>query len=91
MKVNIKEFRKRSKYINEQKHPALDLIIWNYTPECQFSRSWDKYTEMCRGLITDSKGNIVARPFKKFFNYGEDVKLKLPTDRPRISEKMERC
>jgi RNA ligase len=27
---------------------------------------------MCRGLITDTDGNIVARPYKKFFNYQEN-------------------
>jgi len=89
MKANLTEFRARSKYINEQKHPTLDLLIWNYTPECQFARAWDKYTEMCRGLITDLEGNIVARPFKKFFNYGEDSLLTIPTSKPIVSEKMD--
>jgi RNA ligase len=87
MKVNLKEFRKRSKYINETKHPILDLIIWNYSNECQYDKKWDKYTMMCRGLITDSQGRIVARPFKKFFNWGEDINIKIPKEMPIISEK----
>jgi hypothetical protein len=69
------------KLITEVKHPTEDLYIYNYTPKCQFERSWDNITVMCRGLILDGKGNIMARPFKKFFNYGEyelDVIPKLP-------------
>jgi RNA ligase len=88
-KVNIKELRKRQKYIKEQKHDTLQLFIWNYTPECQFAKAWDKYTLMSRGLITDKDGNIYARPFKKFFNYGQDSTQTLPTDMPIISEKMD--
>lgn len=59
------------KLIKVQKHPDAELYIYNYTPECQFTRSWDEITMMCRGLITDGDGNIVARPFKKFFNLEE--------------------
>ena len=47
-----------------------DLIIYNYTPEAQFSRSWDEATLACRGLIMRGK-KVVARPFSKFFNFGE--------------------
>jgi len=89
MKINLSALREREKFINETRHPRLNLIIWNYSQECQFARAWDKYTEQCRGLITDLEGNIVARPFKKFFNYGEDIKLNIPTDMPIISEKMD--
>jgi len=89
MKVNLKEFRNRSEYIDEQSHPALPLLIWNYNHKCQFAKKWDKYTMMCRGLITDLDGNIVARPFKKFFNYGEDASLRLPIDMPIITEKLD--
>lgn len=59
------------KLITTQKHPTLDLLIHNYTPVCQYSRAWDELTLMCRGLITDLDGNIVARPFPKFFNLSE--------------------
>lgn len=89
MKINLEELRKRSKYIHEQKHPTLDLLIWNYTQECQFAKAWDDYTMMCRGLITDSEGNIIARPFKKFFNWGEKDLDSIPTEMPIISEKMD--
>jgi len=88
MKVNLEEFRKRAEFIGEQKHPTLGLIIWNYSHKCQYARAWDEYTTMTRGLITDLEGNIVARPFKKFFNLGEG-ETEIPTDNPIISPKFD--
>lgn len=58
-------------YISVQKHPKDDLFIYNYTHKCQFDKVWNKWTKMCRGIITDSLGNIKARPFEKFFNFEE--------------------
>lgn len=57
--------------VSEQKHPTGDLYIFNYTHSCQFEGAWDEVTKMCRGLITDGTGKVVARPFNKFFNRGE--------------------
>lgn len=63
------------KYISVQKHPTEDLYIYNYTSRCQFDRVWNEETLMCRGLILDGEGNIVARSFKKFFNLEEQKDL----------------
>lgn len=52
-------------------HPRLPLVGWNYTPECQYSGHWTPLTLMCRGLVTDIEGNIVARCMEKFFNVEE--------------------
>lgn len=71
MKIDLRELRKRSEYINEVKHPTLDLLIFNYSHKCQYAKAWDEYTKMTRGLITDLEGNVVARPFRKFFNMEE--------------------
>ena len=57
--------------LHKQTHPTLDLTIWNYSPRVQYERLWDDITIQCRGLVTNTKGEIVARPFKKFFNYEE--------------------
>ena len=59
--------------LHKQTHPTLDLTIWNYSPKVQYERLWDEITVQCRGLVTNSKGEIVAKPFKKFFNYEELV------------------
>lgn len=58
-------------FIAVQKHPTADLYLYNYTPKCQIEKAWDAVTCKCRGIITDGDGNIVARPFEKFFNYEE--------------------
>lgn len=59
--------------VGVQYHPVYpQLAIYNYTPEAQFSRAWDDVTTKCRGLIVDAAtGEIVARPFPKFFNLPE--------------------
>jgi len=65
------------RYIRKQHHPDdHDLIILNYTEKAQFERVWNEATLQCRGLIlrmTEGVGAVVvARPFPKFFNYGEN-------------------
>lgn len=59
------------RYISVQKHPDLNLYIYNYTKSAQFDRVWNNETLQCRGLIMDGDRNIVSRPFPKFFNWGE--------------------
>lgn len=77
-------------YVSAQTHPTLPLVIYNYTPAAQYERYWTPVTVACRGLITDVDGNIVARPFQKFFNYGEtDQYDSLPSGDPVVSEKMD--
>jgi len=71
MKINIPQELLEQKYIKRQKHPTLDLWIYNYTHKTQFERYWNEWTLMCRGLILDGEGNVVSRPFGKFFNEAE--------------------
>lgn len=82
------------KLINEQVHPNFPHIkLYNYTPECQFSKQWDEITMMCRGLILNTQTNeIVARPFGKFFNYEEHIAAgkEVPIDPfPIVTEKLD--
>ena len=58
------------------KHPEYDIYILNYSPKVQFKKFWDTYTLSCRGLIIDTEGNILARPFQKIFNYAYDINIK---------------
>lgn len=88
----LQELNKRveQKLISVQQHDTLPLLVWNYTQTCQFNNAWDEYTMMCRGLITDLDGNIVSRPFKKFFNINETEETKienLPTTQPAVYTK----
>lgn len=59
--------------VRQQLHPELPLTILNYTEKATFSRTWNEVTLQCRGLIFNTiTDEVVARPFPKFFNYGED-------------------
>ena len=71
----------------KQVHPSLPLTIWNYTEKVQYENLWDEVTLMCRGLVTDDTGDIVATPFKKFFNI-EEGKFE-PTEKFEVYEKMD--
>jgi len=79
--------------VQKQMHPTLPLTIWNYTPKVQYGEGndqykfWDDITKQCRGLVTDNEGNVVARPFKKFFNIEE--KQHTPTEEFDVYEKMD--
>ena len=75
--------------LHKQTHPTLDLTIWNYTPKVQYERLWDDITMQCRGLVTNSKGVVVARPFKKFFNYEEHKPEEIPNEDFVVYEKMD--
>jgi hypothetical protein len=57
--------------VYKQVHPSLPLVIWNYSEKVQYEGLWDELTLMCRGLITDNTGNVIVKPFGKFFNYEE--------------------
>jgi len=71
----------------KQVHPSLPLTIWNYTEKVQYENLWDEVTLMCRGLVTDNEGDIVATPFHKFFNI-EEGKF-TPTENFEVYEKMD--
>jgi RNA ligase len=80
--------------ISRRKHPKFDLFIHNYTAKAQYERVWNETTLSCRGLILDGEGNVVARPFSKFFNlgeYGKESKLgELPSYKSfNVFEKMD--
>ena len=75
--------------LHKQTHPTFDLTIWNYTPKVQYERLWDDITMQCRGLVTNSKGEIVARPFKKFFNYEEYKPEEIPNEDFVVYEKLD--
>jgi RNA ligase len=84
-----------SHVVNVQHHPALPLAIYNYGRKATFDCIWDDVTCRTRGLIVDqSSGEIIARPFEKFFNYDtayrpETAPANLPTDTPEITEKLD--
>jgi len=74
--------------VNENKHPEYPALrIYNYTNKCQIDRAWDEVTLQCRGLIINNDtGEVVARPFPKFFNLEEREHV-IPDEEPHIHEK----
>jgi len=65
------------KYVSKRKHPEVDLFIYNYTAKAQYDWVWNDVTEQCRGLIMDAQDNVIARPFRKFYNLDAETKLPL--------------
>jgi hypothetical protein len=81
-------------FVSKRKHPELPLYIYNYTNEAIFANEWNDVTRVCRGLILDEDYNIVARPFKKFFNLNTESEPSthvdnLPKEAPIVTEKMD--
>lgn len=54
--------------VSMKRHPELSLRILNYTARAQYANAWNETTLTCRGLIVNDGGDVVARPFRKFFN-----------------------
>lgn len=74
-------------YISVRPHPTAPLHIYNYTAKAQYAGMWNHATLTCRGVITDSMGTILARPFTKFFNL-EQVEH-LPDEPFEVYEKLD--
>jgi len=69
--------------ISARPHSHLPLLIYNYTIKAVFTPpvDWTEPMRDCRGLVLDRAGNIVARPFRKFWNYSQ-VLDKVPANEP---------
>ncbi|NQY58525.1 RNA ligase [Cognatishimia sp.] len=87
MKVDIEILKKYEEngLVTCKKHNDFPLYIWNYTQKVQHNPEfWDGYTKMCRGLITTTEGEVIAKPFSKFFNYNDqylkEYYLEVPED-----------
>lgn len=83
-----------AKMVKATPHPYADLKIYNYTQVAQFNPElWNHVTDKCRGLIVDRDGNVVARGFEKFWNYGdsrhpETLPENLPALPPLLTRKV---
>lgn len=69
-------------YIREQSHPTEPLAILTYSDKAQIEGQtfWEAHPALsvCRGLIYNTEnGEIVARPFPKFWNYGQGAAAKI--------------
>lgn len=72
-------------------HHEFPLSIYNYGRKAVHENIWDNVTSRCRGIIVNREtGDIVARPFEKFHNYGsENVPQGQFTSEPTVWEKVD--
>lgn len=77
-------------YVRCRVHPDdSDLQILNYTEKAQYERVWTDVTRQCRGLIVRDDV-VIARPWAKFFNYGEHPDGALDLTAPvSVSDKLD--
>lgn len=76
-------------WVIKQDHPTLPLSIYNYSRGVQYEKLWDPITLECRGLVLDNEGNLIAKPFPKFFNYEELSPESIPNQSFEVFEKMD--
>ena len=70
--IDVLNLYKEDGKLRCSEHNELPLLIWNYHDRVQYTPElWDDITLNCRGLVTDTGGNIIARSFPKFFNMEE--------------------
>lgn len=85
-------------YINIKSHPEDENIkILCYTQLTVYEKRWNHETMTARGLIIDTTElhnngviYILAKPFDKFFNYGENPEYEKDIDFSKIESVMEK-
>lgn len=77
-------------FISARPHPVFPLTIYNYTVKSQMAplAEWTQPMKDCRGLILDEAGEIVGRPFRKFWNL-EQVSAEVPAEDFLVWEKLD--
>lgn len=67
-----------SEFLKEEQNKTIratrknGLVSFKYTEQTVYARNWNAVTLNSRGIIfEESTGKVIARPFKKFFNFSE--------------------
>ncbi len=78
-------------FVRSNVHPEdNEMWILNYTEKAAFDSHWNNVTLNTRGLIVGPFCDILARPFPKFFNYGQVGCPEIDLDEPAVvSDKMD--
>lgn len=59
-------------YLRKVISPCGKLMLYNYTDKTTYEKKWNDHTLNARGTVYEiATGNVVARAFPKFFNFGE--------------------
>jgi RNA ligase len=75
-------------YISSQRHQTEPLTIYNYTAKTAYDWYWTPETMACRGLIVADSGEVVARPFPKFFSV-EQLNGQIPCEPFEVYDKLD--
>ncbi|MBI4673744.1 MAG: hypothetical protein HY741_19010 [Chloroflexi bacterium] len=68
-----------------------DLLLFDYTAKAQYAARWNFFERVSRGLVVNARtGEIVARPFDKFFNWFEGGR-KAHGHIVNVTEKVDGC
>lgn len=83
----------KARRIDCSRHATLPYITFKYSRDTQFAYDWDEVTMASRGIIfNEETGEVLARPFAKFFNYNEPT---APTEKMTgnisVTEKLDGC
>lgn len=91
--IEVYHASKEAGLISTQVHPTLPYTIHNYSKSCTWENAWNEATLACRGLITHSEtGEVLARPFKKFFNHNQEGAPVLDlSDKITVTDKVDGC
>lgn len=76
-------------FLIKNEHPSLPIFILNYSRKTQFEKYWNEYTLLARGLVLDFDYNVVAYPFRKFFNFEEHQVSDIPKESYEVYDKMD--
>lgn len=91
MKYDLTKFEELVEQGYLRKSEKGSLVLYGYTDKTTFDRNWNEYTSIARGLILDKNtGEVVAKPFPKFFNLGEMESVSfanLPKEPYKVYEK----
>lgn len=85
------EVEERGGFVRSNEHPEdSEMWILNYTEKSAYESHWTNVTLNTRGLIVGPFCDILARPFPKFFNYGQVGCPEIDLDEPAVvSDKMD--
>lgn len=77
--------------VSRSPHPIYPYSIYKYSQSATYTKTWNDVTLASRGLIIHNEtGEIIARPFDKFFNYNEEnVPTHLLTGDIHVTEKLD--
>lgn len=78
-------------FVSARDHWEFPYVIYNYTQRTTFENKWNDVTMTCRGLIVNrDTGEVIARPFRKFFNHRQPGCPKVSGDaRVIVTDKMD--